>query len=159
MALNPELLRQIRPMSEADLDAVSAIESATFPDPWPRQALAHEALHNPVCSSFVIEAEGEVAGYAFCWVIFEQAHLVNIAVMPSLRGRGHGEALLVHVLRHARSQGAEVMHLEVRETNPAAVALYQKYGFAVLGRSARYYSDGAPALFMETDLAQSVDRT
>ncbi len=159
MALNPELLRQIRPMSEADLDAVSAIEAATFPDPWPRQALAHEALHNPVCSSFVIEAKGEVVGYAFCWVIFEQAHLINIAVAPSRRGMGHGEALLVHVLRHARSQGAEVMHLEVRETNPAAVALYQKYGFAILGRSARYYSDGAPALFMETDLALSLDRT
>ena len=159
MALNPELLRQIRPMSEADLDEVSAIEAATFPDPWPRQALAHEALHNPVCSSFVIEAKDEVVGYAFCWVIFEQAHLINIAVAPARRGKGHGEALLVHVLRHARAQGAEVMHLEVRETNPEAVALYQKYGFAILGRSARYYSDGAPALFMETDLAQSVDRT
>ena len=158
MALNPELLRQIRPMGEADLDAVSAIEAATFPDPWPRQALAHEAVHNPVCSSFVIEEEGAVVGYAFCWVIFEQAHLINIAVAPSRRGKGHGEALLVHALRHARSQGAEVMHLEVRETNPAAVALYQKYGFAILGRSARYYSDGAPALFMEAKLAPSVDR-
>ena len=149
-------------MGEADLDAVSAIEAATFPDPWPRQALVHEAVHNPVCSSFVIEAqgeaEGEVVGYAFCWVIFEQAHLINIAVAPSRRGKGHGEALLVHALRHARSQGAEVMHLEVRETNPAAVALYQKYGFAILGRSARYYSDGAPALFMEAKLAPSVDR-
>jgi len=153
MALSPELLHQIRPMGDGDLDAVSAIEAVTFPDPWPRHALGYEALHNPVCSSFVIEAEGSVAGYAFLWVIFEQAHLINIAVADSRRGRGYGEALLVHVLRHARSQGAEVIHLEVRETNEAAVALYLKYGFTVLGHRDRYYSDGAPALFMEASLA------
>jgi len=149
MALNPELLRQIRPMSEADLEAISAIEAATFPDPWPRSALAHEAVRNPYCSASVIEEEGTVAGYAFCWVVFEQAHLINIAIAPGLRSRGLGEALLVHVMRHATAQGAEVMHLEVRDENQAAIALYLKYGFTILGRKDKYYGDGAAAILMK----------
>jgi ribosomal-protein-alanine acetyltransferase len=154
MALNPELLRQIRPMSEADLEAISAIEAATFPDPWPRSALAHEAVRNPYCSASVIEEEGTVAGYAFCWVVFEQAHLINIAIAPGLRSRGLGEALLVHVMRHATAQGAEVMHLEVRDENQAAIALYLKYGFTILGRKDKYYGDGAAAILMQKDLTK-----
>jgi [ribosomal protein S18]-alanine N-acetyltransferase len=152
MALNPDRLRQIRPMSEADLDAVVAIEAATFPDPWPRHALAHEALENSFCSAFVAEVDGATAGYAFCWVIYEQAHLINIAVDEALRGQGFGEALLVHALRHARAQGADVIHLEVRESNRAAIALYQKHGFAILGRKDKYYNDGSPAVLMEANL-------
>jgi ribosomal-protein-alanine acetyltransferase len=154
MALNPELLRQIRPMSEADLEAISAIEAATFPDPWPRSALAHEAVRNPYCSASVIEEEGTVAGYAFCWVVFEQAHLINIAIAPGLRSRGLWEALLVHVMRHATAQGAEVMHLEVRDENHAAIALYLKYGFTILGRKDKYYGDGAAAILMKKDLTK-----
>lgn len=155
MSLNPALLRQIRPMEEADMGAISAIESVTFPDPWPRSALAHEALRNPYCSASVLEQDGEVVGYAFCWVVFEQAHLINIAVAPERRGRGLGEALLVHVLRQARAQGAEAMHLEVRDTNEAAIALYLRYGFEVLGRRDKYYGDGAAALMMHKDLTKS----
>ena len=152
MALDPSALHQIRPMSEADLDEVSAIEAMTFPDPWPRHALAHEALRNPFCWAFVIGPEGSVAGYAFLWVLYEQAHLINIAVAREKRGQGFGEALLIHVLQYARAQGGEKIHLEVRESNEAAIALYKKHGFEVLGRKNKYYSDGAPALMMEADL-------
>jgi [ribosomal protein S18]-alanine N-acetyltransferase len=154
MALNPELLHHIRPMGEADMAAISAIEAVTFPDPWPRSALAHEALSNPYCSASVIEQDGEVAGYAFCWVVFEQAHLINIAIAAEHRGEGLGEALLVHVLRQARAQGAEAMHLEVRAANEAAIGLYLKYGFEVLGRKDKYYGDGAAALMMHKDLTK-----
>ena len=152
MALKMELLHHIRPMGESDLDAVAAMEAATYPDPWPRQALAYEALHNPVCSAFVMEEEGAVAGYAFLWVIFEQAHLINIAVGQAFRRKGLGEALLAHVLRYAEARGADDVHLEVRETNEAAVALYRKYGFTVLGRQDKYYNDGTPALMMHLRL-------
>lgn len=139
-------------MAQEDLDPVAEIEAQSFPNPWPREALAHELLRNPFCSSFVAERDGAVAGYAFLWVIFEEAHLVNIAVAPAHRGLGLGEALLVHTLRHSRAQGAEAIHLEVRETNGPAIALYRKYGFRILGRADRYYTDGTPAIFMEADL-------
>ncbi len=152
MSLRAEALAAIRPMAPEDLDAVAAIEAQSFPNPWPREALAHELLQNVYCSSFVAEWEGAVAGYAFLWVIYDEAHLVNVAVAPERRGRGLGEALLVHVLRHAKAQGATGIHLEVRETNAPAITLYLRYGFRVLGRADRYYTDGTPAIFMEADL-------
>lgn len=139
----------VREMEENDLPAVAAIEEASFPNPWPLEALRHEMAQNPFCRSFVAEEQGTVAGYAYLWVIFEQGHLINIAVDPRFRGRGLGEALLERVLREAVGQGARTVHLEVREQNAPAITLYRKHGFEVLGRVDRYYSDGTAALMME----------
>ncbi len=139
----------VRDMREDDLPEVAAIEEASFPNPWPLEALRHELAQNPFCRAFVAEEEGRVAGYAYLWVIFEQGHLINIAVHPRFRGRGLGEALLRRVLREAVGQGARAVHLEVRERNAPAIALYRKHGFQVLGRVEKYYSDGAAALMME----------
>jgi ribosomal-protein-alanine N-acetyltransferase len=139
-------------MAPGDLPEVSAIEADSFPNPWPLEALRHELLSNPFCTSFVVEQEGRVAGYAFLWVIFEQAHLINIAVGREFRRHGLGEALLVHALERARTQGGESIHLEVRESNATAIALYRKHGFRDLGRIEGYYSDGAAALVMEAPL-------
>ena len=141
-------------MREADLGRVSGIESATFPSPWPYESLEYEFARNPFCASFVAESAGEVVGYAFVWMIYEQAHLINVAVDGSRRGRGFGEALLFHVLSYARRNGAERMHLEVRENNVPAISLYERYGFQTLGRGENYYSDGTAAIFMEAVLSQ-----
>jgi ribosomal-protein-alanine N-acetyltransferase len=152
MALEAHELTTIRPMSEEDIPAVSAIEAVTFPAPWPFEALAFELGQNPFCKAFVADDGGRVAGYAFLWVIYERAHLVNIAVHPERRGLGIGEALLLHVLRRARREGAEWIHLEVRADNTAAIGLYEKHGFVAVGRYPRYYSDGSDALNMEREL-------
>lgn len=142
----------IRPMGEEDLGAVTAIEKATFPNPWPYEALAFELKQNPFCAAFVTQVETEVVAYAFLWVMYDRAHLINIAVADTWRGKGLGEALLRHCIHYARGNGAEVLYLEVREDNDAAVALYQKYGFIVRGTQANYYSDGSAALLMEAPL-------
>jgi len=152
MATDPTALPHIRPMAPQDLDVVAAIEAATFPNPWPRDSLEYELLENPFCSAFIIEADERVAGYAYVWVIYEYAHLINFAIEEELRGKGYGEQLLVHLLRHAKSSGAQRIHLEVRENNEAAIRLYEKHGFTALGRGERYYSDGTAALFMEAVL-------
>ena len=154
MALRREALACIRPMREADLGRVSGIESATFPSPWPYESLEYEFARNPFCASFVAESEGRVVGYAFLWLIYEQAHLINVAVDEACRGRGFGEALLFHVMSYARQNGAEHIHLEVRENNVPAIALYERYGFKRLGRGENYYSDGTAAIFMEAVLSR-----
>lgn len=152
MSTEPAARPHIRPMAPEDLDEVAAIEAATFPNPWPRDSLEYELLDNPFCTALVLEAKGRVAGYAYIWVVHEYAHLVNIAIASDLRDLGYGEKLLVHLLRYAKLNGALRIHLEVRENNEAAISLYQKYGFAVLGRGENYYTDGTAALFMEAEL-------
>ena len=95
MSREPSLKVSIRPMGVFDLEAVGRIESETFPNPWPPRSLRYELVENEYCHAFVAEHGRTVAGYALLWVIFEQAHLVNIAVDESFRGQGLGEALLL----------------------------------------------------------------
>ena len=142
----------IRPMAEEDLGEVAAIEAACYPDPWPYEGLAFELKENTFCRCFVAEDGGAVVGYAFVWVVYEMAHLINIAVRAESRGRGHGEALLRHVMEHARREGAQTLYLEVRVNNDAAIELYRKYGFEERGVKENYYRDGTAALLMEAPL-------
>ncbi|MEJ2369116.1 MAG: ribosomal protein S18-alanine N-acetyltransferase [Acidobacteriota bacterium] len=155
MALNPASQDGIRNMVQGDLQQIFRIEVETFPNPWPFRALQFELVQNPYCHAFVMDLGGEISGYAFLWIMFEQSHLVNIAFRKADRGRGLGERMLIHLMNYARANGSQEMHLEVRETNEAAIALYRKHEFRVLGRQDRYYQDGTPALFMQADLNSS----
>lgn len=135
----PEL--NIRPMLLTDVDAVLAVEKLSFLTPWSRDAFVAEAGDNDLAVYLVIEADGKVVGYAGMWVILDEAHVTNVAVLPAYRGRGLGEKLMRALLEKARGRGARRMTLEVRPSNTVALSLYDKLGFAPWGRRPRYYSD------------------
>jgi ribosomal-protein-alanine acetyltransferase len=98
---------------------------------------------------FVMEKDGEIIGYCGMWVLFEEAHITNIAIHPKLRGQGYGKQLLHASMRAAASFGAEMMTLEVRETNTVAQSMYAEMDFLQQGRRKRYYSDtGEDALLL-----------
>lgn len=141
----------IRPMTEADLDAVMAIEEASFPAPWRREHFIHE-LAAPHGFPFVAEADGTVAGYVCLTVLFEDSHILDIATDPRQRGRGIAWMLMDHAFRVARAQGAEVMALEVRASNIAAITLYERLGFGRTGTRRGYYEGREDAVLMERSL-------
>ena len=68
-----------------------------------------------------------------------EAHVLNICIDPDLQGTGHGRRLLRSLLKLARGHGAERVFLEVRPSNPNAIALYHDEGFNEIGRRPRYY--------------------
>ena len=82
-----------------------------------------------------------VAGYVSVWYQGEEAHITEIAVRETMRGRGIGELLLIGSLRAAVEYGARVMTLEARVSNFIAQRLYEKYGFKSVGTRKAYYSD------------------
>jgi ribosomal-protein-alanine N-acetyltransferase len=85
------------------------------------------------------------------WMMVDEAHVVTIAVRRSHRHQGLGEWLLIHIIEMSRSLRARYVTLEVRESNSAAQALYQNYGFTKAGTRLKYYSDnGENALIMTT---------
>ncbi|MCL2102577.1 MAG: ribosomal protein S18-alanine N-acetyltransferase [Syntrophorhabdaceae bacterium] len=132
---------RIRDMEEADLDSVLAIEKASFPTPWAREMFS-EDLNRPFSRPFAAEsAEGDVLGYAVCWNVAGESHLLNIAVHPDFRGCGIGAALLKEVIRRGGRVGSKWVHLEVRTGNEQAQALYRKHGFAFMGMRKGYYTD------------------
>jgi ribosomal-protein-alanine acetyltransferase len=122
-----------------DIDAVVAIERASFGDAWSRASLADLVAH-PHALFIVAEVEGRVAGYIVAWYVVDEAEIANVAVASEHRRRGIGERLLAHVLEEGRRRATAHVYLEVRESNAGARALYAAHGFDEIGRRARYYA-------------------
>jgi ribosomal-protein-alanine N-acetyltransferase len=143
----------LAPMTLDDLDEVLAIERASFQTPWSRGAFRYELTQNRVARSVVVRIGRQLAGYLCLWEIGHEIHVTNLAVHPSFRRRGIARALLGHILEEARRSGVELIFLEVRPTNVEALALYESFGFRVIGRRKGYYFDtGEDALVMEARL-------
>jgi ribosomal-protein-alanine N-acetyltransferase len=80
------------------------------------------------------------------------ARLYSIAVAPEYRGKGVGSAMLQHAENRARKKGCKKMHLEVKDTNTAALNMYIKHGYTIIDFLQDYYREGMPAYRMEKTL-------
>ncbi len=129
-------------METRDLRSVLEIEELSFPHPWHETTFRGEMQHRPVSFPLVIVHSGfnRVIGYVIFWVIGEDVQINNIAVHPDFRRMGIGEHVLRHVIDHVKFQGARLLTLEVRPSNTAALALYRKLGFRLLGIRKGYYT-------------------
>ncbi|HET6374337.1 MAG TPA: ribosomal protein S18-alanine N-acetyltransferase [Candidatus Polarisedimenticolia bacterium] len=149
---------RIEVMEEEDLPAVTEIESASFRSPWPPGAFLEEIRSTNFARCFVARGgagakEAGTEGYVCFWLLGHELLINNLAVAPGRRRRGIGRCLLLHALGEGRRAGCSVAYLEVRESNDAAILLYQGEGFKVVGRRRGYYSDtNEDALLMRADL-------
>jgi ribosomal-protein-alanine N-acetyltransferase len=123
-------------MTEADLDAVAAIENAAFSHPWSRKLFA-DGLQSYEC--WVMFEGAEQVGHGVIQVIIDEAHLLNITVRPQSQGKGLGLQLLEHLMQRAVQLKAGECFLEVRASNQSAYRLYERYGFNEIGRRRDYY--------------------
>lgn len=133
----------IRAMGFDDIDQVVAVERQAFPVPWSRAAFEIELTENSLAHYLVAEVDGAVVGYCGMWIILDEAHLTNVAVLAEFRGQGIGRCLLTTLMEYARLQGATCMTLEVRRSNSAAQRLYGRLGFVARGLRRQYYTDTA----------------
>jgi ribosomal-protein-alanine N-acetyltransferase len=132
----------IRRMKEGDLTAVRTIEALSFSNPWSDDTFRGEIQNTPVSFPLVVVRRpgDEVVGYIVFWLIRDDVQVNNIAVHPACRGLGLGEAMMRFAIAKVRAAGAEFMTLEVRRSNTAAIALYKKLGFEILGTRPGYYT-------------------
>ena len=144
-----------RQMRMEDIPEVCAIEAEAFPTPWSEQAFTHELTQNHFAQYIVMEREGCIIGYGGMWIIIDEAHVTNIAVMKAFRGRKLGERLMAELMDRAYRLGATRMTLEVRPSNVTARRLYAKFGFHEAGLRHGYYSDnGEDAIVMWAKLPE-----
>ena len=128
------------PMDRSHLAGVAALEKLCFAVPWTEAMLAEE-LYNPAASFIVAEGPaGQVLGYAGLHVVLDEGYIDNVAVRPECRRQGIGDRLLEVFCRFGQAHLA-FLTLEVRPSNAAAVALYEKHGFQEAGRRKDYYTD------------------
>jgi len=128
----------LRPLAEADLDRLAAIEERAYRHQGWSRGIFSDCLRVGY-SGWGVEDDGTLAGYGFVSVAVGESHLLNLAVDPGHQGRGLGRLLLAQMLQSAREWGAECMFLEVRPSNRRARLLYARTGFTEFGRRRDYY--------------------
>ncbi|HEY6609250.1 MAG TPA: ribosomal protein S18-alanine N-acetyltransferase [Candidatus Limnocylindria bacterium] len=149
MALTARVV--IGPMSLDDVAAVHEIERLSFSVPWPAHAFEQELRGNRLAHYLVARAGERIVGFAGMWLMVDDAHITTFGIHPDWRRQGIGRQLLLAVADLSMGVGARQMTLEVRVSNEAAQALYRSFGFEVVGRRFRYYTDdGEDALVMTT---------
>lgn len=132
---------RFRSMTLNDIDAVLQVEHASFTSPWSRETFYNELVYNRYAKYIVMEHNGRIIGYAGMWVVIDEAHITNVAVLPEYRGKKLGEALMRKLMETAKQLGAVTMTLEVRVSNHVAQSLYRKLGFLNGGIRRHYYPD------------------
>ena len=126
-------------MEKKHIAKVAELESECFSEPWSEEGLSAE-LTKSEARFFVCENEGELAGYMGMHIILDECYITNVAVFPQLRRKGIGEALVSHCVKKAAEEGCSFISLEVRVSNSAAIALYEKLGFERVGERKNFYS-------------------
>lgn len=126
-------------MRADDLDRVLDIERRVQATPWSRGMFAHSLAAGHECR--VADASpSALIGYGILSLAADEAMLLALAVAPERQRAGHGRALARHLIGRARRAGAAAVLLEVRDSNAAAIALYESLGFALVGRRSGYYT-------------------
>lgn len=130
---------RVRAMLPNDVTAVLAVQAAS-PEAAVWNAADYERAAGQQSCAIVAEGQGGIAGFLVARAAADELEILNMAVRPDLRRQGIASLLLAGALDFGRASGATRVFLEVRESNPGAVAFYERQGFAACGRRARYYS-------------------
>lgn len=139
----------IRNMREEDLDVVHELECTVFADPWSYSNFHHEVIRSSVSWPLVVTTDYEIVGYAVPWFVAEEMHLANIATSPLYFRQGIASQLMVVLLEESIRRRIRRVYLEVRPSNSAARAFYEKFGFERIGIRRRYYRNGEDAIVMQ----------
>jgi ribosomal-protein-alanine N-acetyltransferase len=156
-------------MRREDLDEVAALDAMVSNPAWSRPMFETELTTNQFAAFLVARAldvgtraansekgssdaptppatlvapsaAGTLCGYVGFWIVFEELHLLNVAVHPTWRRQGIAHRLVQMVFEQARASGVIRALLEVRASNEAAQRLYERFGFRVVSRRVNYYT-------------------
>lgn len=140
----------IRPATEDDLPALLAIERKSYPLPWTEEHFRLE-IEKPFAKVLALtddETDAVVAGYIVFWMLFDECHILNVAVEREWKNQGVATHLIRSAIDNALKKDFKRVFLEVRKSNTSAVNLYQKLGFFIDHIKPKFYDDGEDAYFL-----------
>ncbi len=129
---------EILQMDASHVQAIADLEKLCFSDPWPVEGIAPE-LTNPL-SYWLVAMDGQrLVGYVGSQSVCGEADMMNVAVSPDCRRQGVAQRLIEALVAGLKERQVNCLSLEVRASNGPAIALYEKLGFAQVGRRPNYY--------------------
>ena len=142
---------RFEPLRYEHLRQMAEIEKEACDMPWTETMFIPEVGSEN--ATYVVGTRGEeVICYGGFHSVLDEAHITNIAVKSTERGKGIGRFLLATLIGKAREKGASTVSLEVKTTNKPAISLYESFGFKVAGVRKRYYNNLFDAYVMWLDL-------
>lgn len=152
----------IEEMTARDIEQIMTIEKVSFPTPWSEHMFRKElkvAMSRNVIARMETEKGRELVGYMNYWIYAGESHLNNIAVRKDCRRKGIASKLMAEMIRKSLEEGARCGTLEVRRSNTAAIALYERCGYSVKGMRPNYYDDTKEdGLILWCDFKESLKR-
>lgn len=137
MSALPSEVFSFRPMRQEDVEAIMLLERCLYPFPWTPGNFT-DSLHAGY-SCWVYEFGSHLVGYAVLMLAVQEAHVLNIAIGADWQRQGLGRRLMQHLIKVSREYRAEMMFLEVRPSNHAALRLYDDIGFNEMATRKHYY--------------------
>ncbi|MFC3192998.1 ribosomal protein S18-alanine N-acetyltransferase [Marinicella sediminis] len=126
--------------SAVDVPQIMSIEQQIYPNPWSEKIMFDCIKAGYQCiKGYQPEDPGKLVCYAVLMMGFEEANLLNIGVAPAYQRQSMGRQLMHRLLLICRINHAGHLWLEVRESNAAAIRLYQSFHFDTIGRRKNYY--------------------
>jgi ribosomal-protein-alanine N-acetyltransferase len=130
----------IRDMQPQDVPDVARIERVSFSMPWSENSFYSE-VYGRYSIARVAVIKDRLVGYIIARLIFDEGHLLDLAVHSELRRRGIARMLLEDVIRGLKINSCRAFYLEVRASNINARQFYEKVDFTVIGTRKNYYSN------------------
>ncbi len=131
---------EIKRLSEENSAAAAKIEKLCFSNPWSEATLLSE-IKSPLADFFGAFCGDELAGYIGGRTVAGETEIFNVAVAPEFRRKGIAKALIEKFIEAVREKETDVIFLEVRSGNLAAINLYEKAGFVFCGIRKDYYTN------------------
>ncbi len=145
-----------RSWTEQDVQMLAETERACFADPWSQEMLQTEMSYSAACG-VIAEEDGQMIGFAYGKIYFEEGELYKIGILPNLRGKGVGKALYKFWEEQIKARGGRTVFLEVRVSNASAIGLYTKEGYKQTRVREHYYADGEACFEMKKELFTDAD--
>ena len=131
------LFERVQRGDDGPIDAIVAIQHASFATPWPRESFV-DLLQSPAGRVYRVRAGEATVGFCACWLFDDELHVNLIAVAGEWRRQGLGRRLMEHALSDSEARRAT---LEVRRSNVAARRMYERLGFKVTAVREDYYAN------------------
>jgi ribosomal-protein-alanine N-acetyltransferase len=132
----------LRRAAESDIAEIAMIERTSFADPWSERSFSEMMIHPAAIFLVASDDASDIPrGYSITIAVADEAEILNLAVAVTDRGQGIGGMLLDAAIGEVQRRGADVVFLEVRESNRAAIALYRSRGFTQRFRRSAYYKN------------------
>ena len=122
----------IRTAELEDLNEIYNIEKKVFNDYWALDLIKSEIIEKKYSRVTVLELNKKIIGYIFQRKIYDENHIINLAIDIPYQHRGYGKFLLMKILE--KDDNDTNVFLEVKEANLPAVKLYIDLGFEEVDR-------------------------